>query len=74
MVFSIMAMAPGGVGASLLTRGGDFSIVEQPQRFYEARFRSEISGDSMGLVCNYASRGHRLDSCLGPFKAQPKER
>ena len=35
---------------SMLTRGGDFSIVEQPQRFYEARFRCEISRPFV-LVC-----------------------
>ena len=29
MVFSIMAMAPGGVGASLLTRGGDLRPEER---------------------------------------------
>ena len=35
---------------SIDTRGGDFSIVEQPQRFYEARFRCEISRPFV-LVC-----------------------
>ena len=29
MVFSIMALAPGGVGASLLTRGGDMRPEER---------------------------------------------
>ena len=45
---------------STLTRGGDFSIVrnvrvsvEQPQRFYEARFRSDYISRPFILVCMF---------------------
>ena len=48
MVFSIMAMAPGGVGASLLTRGGDLRPEER------AAMQAYIN-EVMALINRYLS-------------------